>query len=266
MNGYTKPKTSDVQTASSAAPTVPVKDFFERQSKSYSAFFDANNRKGAVVLFKLRCDLAIELLSNETPHTFLDLATGTGEITRAIVGSLKLDELQLNDISPGMLEACRRQFADLPSTSKAEWTNRDAFELLDHAGSERFDVILCLGLIAHTGRLYELLKKIFASLHPGGTLILQSSLTNHPGAWLTASYARSSLRRTDYKVHAFSKEEIISTAEAAGFQLADMRRFGMCLPFGDRILGKLNFHIEEAFAKKLTNNGGDALFKLRKPL
>ncbi|MDF2116072.1 methyltransferase domain-containing protein [Roseiarcaceae bacterium H3SJ34-1] len=266
MNGSTKPKPSDVQTSGSAVPTVPVKDFFERQSQSYSAFFDASNRKGAVVLFKLRCDLAIELLSNEAPHTFLDLATGTGEITRAIVASLKLDELQLNDISPGMLDACRRQFADLPPTSKTEWTNEDAFELLDHAGKDRFDAVLCLGLIAHTGRLPELMGKIFASLRPGGTLILQSSLTDHPGAWITASYARSALRRTDYKVNAFSKDEIISTAKAAGFQLVDMRRFGVCLPFGDRILGRINYHIEEAFAKTLSNSGGDALFKLRKPL
>jgi len=266
MNGSTKPEPSDVQTSGSVAPTVPVKDFFERQSESYSAFFDASNRKGAVVLFKLRCDLAIGLLSDETPRALLDLATGTGEITRAIVASLKLDELQLNDISPGMLDACRRQFADLPSTSKVEWTNEDAFELLDHAGTNRFDVVLCLGLIAHTGRLPELLGKIFASLRPGGTLILQSSLTDHPGAWITAAYARSSLRPTDYKVHAFSKEDIISTAKAVGFQLADMRRFGVCLPFGDRILGRMNYHIEDTFAKALSNSGGDALFKLRKPL
>ena len=101
------------------------------------------------------------------------------------------------------------------STSKPTkifWTNEDAFELLPRAGADRFDLILCFGVIAHTGRLTELLTKSFSCLRPGGALILQSSVTEHPGAWIMALVARSPCRRTRYKVSAYTKNEILAAA------------------------------------------------------
>ncbi len=243
-----------------------VREFFEQQAESYSAFFDSETLSGAAVLFQLRRRLTIELLSGEKPRALLDIATGTGEITYAVAATFEFDDLLLNDISPGMVRSCQRVFNARSLAGNITWTNEDAFELLARQPPDRFDIILCLGLIAHTGRLQELLADIFTCLRPGGVLIVQSSLTDHLGVWITTLYARSPFRRMRHKVRAFSREEIVGAAAAAGFEFAEMRRYGFCLPFGDRILGRLNHRLEAAYAERLRKRGGDALFKFRRPV
>jgi ubiquinone/menaquinone biosynthesis C-methylase UbiE len=242
-----------------------VRTYFEKQAGSYSSQFDSKVHSGAAVLFQLRRRLAVELSSGDESRRFLDIATGTGEISYAIASSFKFEELHFNDISMSMLSACQRAFNGVQSPAKISWTNEDAFELLPRVGANRFDLVLCLGVIAHTGRLSELLAKSFSCLRGGGVLILQSSLKEHPGAWITARFARSPLRRTRYKIHAYSKEEILTAAHKAGFKLEEVRRYGCCVPFGDRLLGKMNYWLEAKYAERLTERGGDALFKLRKP-
>src|SRR5262249_19789938 len=159
--------------------------------QSYSSQFNTNVHSGAAVLFQLRRRLAVRLSSADEPRTFLDIATGTGEISYAIASSYRFEELHLNDISPAMLSSCQRLFNGSPPYTKISWTNEDAFELLPRVGDNRFDLILCLGVIAHTGRLLELLSKVFSCLRSGGVLLLQSSVTEHPGSWITALFARS---------------------------------------------------------------------------
>lgn len=242
-----------------------VAEFFDKQSEDYAKFYRADTKTGAAFLFQLRCRLATEMLSGETIGAFLDLATGTGEITQAIALSRDIAGLVLNDISPAMLKVCQRRFGKRPLRGEITWTNQDAFELLRTAQPNRFDAVACLGLIAHTGRLEDLLRLAFASVRPGGVLLLQSSLTDHFGAWATAAYARSPLRRTRYKVSAYSKHDILVAAGKAGFEVADLRRYGLCLPFGDRVLGSVNHQLEVRYAEALTRSGGDALVKLRKP-
>jgi len=241
-----------------------VKAFFEGISGQYSEFFDSSTRSGAAYLFQLRCQLGLELLSGEKHQTLLDVATGTGEITHAIASSYGFEEVHLNDISPGMLNSCRSLFGD-GMVRTVVCTNQDVFQMLETKEASKFDVVLCLGLIAHTGRLAELLAKMYTCLRPGGILLLQSSLTDNLGTRVAVSYARSPLRRMGHKVSAFSKSKILTLAAAAGFEIEKVRRYGVCLPFGDRILGKMNYKLEAAFAHKLVNSGGEALFKLRKP-
>lgn len=244
----------------------PVTDFFTQQASNYSTHFDPNKYSGAAVLFQTRRRLVVDLLVGEKPSALLDIAVGSGEITHATASSLEFDELRLNDISPKMLRLAQRVFNERLPAGNIAWSNDDAFDLLTKAGPDKFDVILCLGLIAHTGRLSELLERIFVCLRPGGVLVLQSTLNDHLGAWVISLYARSPFRQVPYKVTAYSKHEILTAATTAGFDLAEMRRYGLSLPFGDRILGRLNYRFEKAYAEKLTKRGAEVLLKLRKPM
>jgi ubiquinone/menaquinone biosynthesis C-methylase UbiE len=259
------PFSDEKQSDNGASHRDFVTKYFEKQAESYSSLFDPNVHCGAAVLFQLRRRLAVELSSGDEPRKFLDVATGTGEISYAIASSYRFEELHLNDISLAMLRSCQRVFNGALRPARISWTNEDAFELLLRSGSNRFDLILCLGVIAHTGRLSELLTKSFNCLRCGGVLVLQSSLTEHPGAWITALFARSPLRRTRYKGSAYSKKEILIAADKAGFGVEEVRRYGLCIPFGDRLLGKINYWLETKYAERLNERGGEALFKLRKP-
>ncbi len=72
-----------------------------------------------------------------------------------------------------------------------------------------------------------------------GVLLLQSSLLDHPGDFITKFAARSIFRRGNYRVNGFYLASILADADQAGFDLVEIRRFGLCLPFGDRILGSI---------------------------
>lgn len=104
-----------------------VRQFFDRQSDCYSESFDPDARTGASVLFRMRSRLASEMLADEAGAAPLDLATGTGEITREITANPASTELHLNDISAGMLEACRKCFAGHPLADDIHRSNLDAF-------------------------------------------------------------------------------------------------------------------------------------------
>lgn len=239
-----------------------IQDFFEEQQNSYSAFFDPATRTGAAVLFQLRRDIAAEL-ANGRGGRMLDLATGTGEITAAVAEAARVMFAHLNDLSQGMLAVCRRRFEVGESAPATVFTQQDAFALLEEFEPETFDLILSLGLIAHTGKLDRLLTLAARALSPGGAVLLQSSLTDHLGARITALYARSPLRAARYRVSVYSKADIETAAARAGLTVAALRRFGVCLPFGDKLPWAVNYQLERAWAAKC-GKGGEALFLLRK--
>jgi len=239
--------------------------FFDNQAHSYSRFYNPETKTGAAYLFQLRQQFAVALLEGEPRDRLLDLATGTGELTLAVAEACGAKQLLLNDLSAAMLERCRETFDTRSGAWNVEWSTEDAFARLAAVEKGSLDLLLCLGLIAHTGRLGELLEKAYVALRPGGALLLQSSLVDHPGAWLTAAYARSRLRRTPYRVCAFSVRDIKAAAAEAGLIWEAERRYGLCLPFGDRLLGRLNYSLENCFATRLTARGAEALILLRKP-
>jgi ubiquinone/menaquinone biosynthesis C-methylase UbiE len=257
---------------STRAPTSPaaldgadqVCAYFERQAGRYGAFYDHRTRTGSACLFQLRAAIAGELSRGGPNGPMLDLATGTGEITRRIASEAGATELDLNDFSPAMSQQCRAVFAPDAARFSIRWSCRDAFALLADAPSEHYGMILCLGLIAHTGRLDELLALCARVLRPSGALLLQSSLEDHPGVRLVGAYASSPLRRTRHKHARFRLGELRRAAMNAGFEIVAERRFGVCVPFGDRLLGRLNHLIESRYAERMTWWGGEVVLKLRR--
>lgn len=238
--------------------------YFERQADRYGAFYDRRTRTGAACLFQLRATMAGELARGEPPGPMLDLATGTGEITRHIASAAGATELDLNDFSPAMARQCRALFARDATQLSIRWSCRDAFALLAEAPAERYGVILCLGLIAHTGRLAELLALCARVLRPAGALLLQSSLEDHPGVRLVGAFASSPMRRAPHKHARFRSIDLHRAASNAGFEIVAERRFGVCVPFGDRLLGRLNHWLESHYAERMTASGGDIVLKLRR--
>jgi hypothetical protein len=68
----------------------------------------------------------------------------------------------------------------------------------------------------------------------------------------------------DYEVESFDLKTIVTAASNVAFIMEDIRRFGVCLPFGDRLLGIINYQIERKFALHCRQRGGEALMLFRK--
>ena len=95
-----------------------------------------------------------------------------------------------------------------------------AYEL--PADAPKYQLIVCLGLIAHTGRIEELLAHLKTMLANDGAILLQSSLDDHLGNRLVkALTARKYAERFGYSVRYFRHRDIVRAAEATGLQVAD---------------------------------------------
>jgi SAM-dependent methyltransferase len=95
-----------------------------------------------------------------------------------------------------------------------------------------FDLVICVGVLAHVVSPKDLIAKIASVLKPGGTLILEctnghhfldrlNQLRNHL-AWL--------FHPPKYKMNILSATAIRKTAEEYGFKPAAEFRYGLPLP------------------------------------
>jgi cyclopropane fatty-acyl-phospholipid synthase-like methyltransferase len=126
-----------------------------------------------------------------------------------------------------------------------------------------FDLVLCLGLIAHVGRLDILLPHLKSMLVPAGRIILQTTLIDHVGTRIVrALTAQRELARRGYRISWFSQRDIVNACESAGLRIVEIRRHGLGVPFGDRLWARANFQMERRLQKWASRHGADAIYLL----
>jgi 2-polyprenyl-3-methyl-5-hydroxy-6-metoxy-1,4-benzoquinol methylase len=236
-----------------------VTGFFEAHSGNYGDFFKEGVRTGASEMFRTRLAITAGLLAGKT-GALLDCATGTGEITQAVNAAGHYDVLWANDVSAGMLRAARQTVRPTHDGESLRFINRDIFTIEQEPGLPAFDVILCLGLIAHVGGLDDLLAGFARLLRPGGTVALQTTVAGQWGVRLArlVNDRRVAAGRLHH-IHYFKLADVEAAAAKAGFRTVAVRRFGVALPFGDKLLGRLNYWIEHRLARFTARIGGDAV-------
>ncbi|MES2042840.1 MAG: methyltransferase domain-containing protein [Pseudomonadota bacterium] len=236
-----------------------VTEFFEAHSESYGDFFKEDTRTGASEMFRARLAIVAELLAGKT-GALLDCATGTGEITQAVNASGRYRQLWANDVSAAMLRVARQAIRPTHDEEQLHFINRDIFAVEQEPDLPLFDVILCLGLIAHVGRLDDLFATFARLLGPDGTVALQTSVADQ--LWVRVARVVNDRRIAagkHHQIYYFDIPSIEAAAAKAGFRTVAVRRFGVALPFGDKWLGRINHWIERRFARGATRHGADAV-------
>jgi cyclopropane fatty-acyl-phospholipid synthase-like methyltransferase len=126
-----------------------------------------------------------------------------------------------------------------------------------------FDLILCLGLVAHVGRLDTLLAHLKSMLTPSGRIILQTTLMDHAGTRIVrALTTRRELAQRGYRISWFSRRNIIEACRRSELAVLDMRRHSLGIPFGDRFSCWANLQLEKRFQKWASRHGADAIYLL----
>jgi 2-polyprenyl-3-methyl-5-hydroxy-6-metoxy-1,4-benzoquinol methylase len=150
----------------------------------------------------------------------------------------------------------------LASPVDTTWIHDDIFHFLQsQPATPQYDLILCLGLIAHIGRLDELFALWKPRLRPGGRVLLQSTLLDHPGTrFLRAVSARRHLQRKGYSIQYFRDHDITEAAAGQGLRIIQRQRYTLGVPYGDRIAPHLNFLLEKRLERWASRHGADALY------
>lgn len=241
-----------------------VARFFTRQSVRYAGLF-RSQKTGAYFNFNRRLELAQELGAGFS-GSLLDCATGPGEITCEVLRAGVFTQATLVDISDAMLAACRQRLDEQLQGGKLakRFVNANVFDFTVAPDAGRHDLILCLGLIAHTGRLNELLRLLALRLKPGGAVLLQSTLLDHWGSQVVRFLTQDRYYcQHGYRMTWFQRADIVRCAAEAGFEIVAERRFAVGLPFGDRVWARGNYELEERCQNWTSRHGSEALFLLK---
>jgi ubiquinone/menaquinone biosynthesis C-methylase UbiE len=237
----------------------PVAAYFDKLPETHKRQF-AEHVSGANFNFQQRLTLACEL-AGASSGRLLDCAAGTGEITCAILKSGKFNHATIVDVSPAMLQSAKDLLTSQIKNAELEFVQSDVFNF--QPSDSLFDLILCLGLIAHTGRLDMLLPRLKSMLTPSGRIILQTTLTDHLGTRvMRAVTTRSELARRGYRISWFSQRNISDACDRAGLRILERRRHSIGVPFGDRLWSWANFQIETRLANWASHHGADAIYLL----
>jgi ubiquinone/menaquinone biosynthesis C-methylase UbiE len=243
---------------------TPVSAHFDKISPRYRAQF-SECHTGANFHFRKRLRLACEIACNST-GSLLDCAAGTGEITLALLQSSNFQRATVVDIAPRMLAASRELLTTELATSNValaglEFCESDIFNF--GAANEQYDLIVCLGLIAHSGRLDQLLPHLKSLLSPNGRVLLQSSLIDHLGNRIVrASRAKAILATQGYQLSYFSHDDIEHASRNAGLEIKQMCRYGVNFPFLERAWPWLNYHLETRLQTWASRHGAEAIYLL----
>jgi ubiquinone/menaquinone biosynthesis C-methylase UbiE len=237
----------------------PVAAYFDNLPETHKRQF-RESASGASFNFQQRLVLACEL-SAASSGRLLDCAAGTGEITCALLKSGRFNHATVVDISPAMLQSAKELLTSEVNRTEMNFVQSDVFDF--KPSDARFDLILCLGLIAHTGRLDILLPHLKSMVTPRGRIILQTTLTDHPGTRIVrALTSPNELTRRGYRISWFSERDITDACCNAGLQILQKRRHNVGIPFGDRIWPFLNFQLEKRLQEWSSRHGADAIYLL----
>jgi 2-polyprenyl-3-methyl-5-hydroxy-6-metoxy-1,4-benzoquinol methylase len=237
----------------------PVAAFFDQLPDTHKRQFQ-RAASGASFNFQKRLTLACEL-GGASSGRLLDCAAGTGEITCALLKSGRFDHATVVDVSAAMLQSAKELVMSQIKNAEVEFVQSDIFDF--KPADPRFDLILCLGLIAHTGRLDILLPHLKSMLTPHGRIILQTTLTDHLGTRVVrALTSRTELARRGYRISWFSQRNISEACDRAGLRILESRRHSLAFPFGDRLWARANFQLESRFKQWASRHGADAIYLL----
>jgi len=237
----------------------PVTAYFEKLPETHKRQFEVC-ASGASLYFRTRLLLACEL-AEASSGRLLDCAAGTGQITCALLKSRRFNHATVVDISPAMLRSAKGLLRSEIANAELEFVQSDVFNF--KPSENGFELILCLGLIAHTGRLDILLPHLKSMLTPGGRIILQTTLLDHLGTRVVrALTSRRELARRGYSISWFSQRDVTDAFHDAGLRVLDVRRHSLGIPFGDRLWSWANFQLEQRLQRWTSRHGADAIYLL----
>jgi SAM-dependent methyltransferase len=174
-----------------------------------------------------RAEIIGDLLKNVRGARILDLGSGSGTVSLPLLP--KCDNLTLVDYSEAALNIARSRVPP-ECLEKIDFRLDDIFHF---TGDEPFDVVLCIGVLAHVDSTEEALRCIVRNLIPGGKCVVQLTPTDSVLSW--SFFGLDRLRRLKYR--RTPSKDVIAAASAMGLKLIDRRRHLVIVPGAAHLLG-----------------------------
>jgi SAM-dependent methyltransferase len=221
------------------------------------AFFDSGSYLERNAVIPVRARIVQELLPDVRGCRVLDLGCGDGSISRPLLGFG--NELTLVDFSPKMLDRAR---AALPASAAVSFVHADVRE---YVPTGAFDVVLCVGLLAHVAPVDSVIARVSQALRLGGLAVIQITDDATPlGRLLNRYYHRR--QRSGYRLTTTRRCDLIAAARRHGLMPLQTRRYGLLMPGMGRLPYPWEAGLELAFARRprLKHLGAELLMSCSK--
>ncbi|MGB8214526.1 MAG: class I SAM-dependent methyltransferase [Anaerolineales bacterium] len=207
---------------------------------------------------------AIRTLAKDISHaTILDIGCGDGSLSLQFLD--ETEHITLLDFAPNMLELCRQKI----SPEQADRVSFVQSDFINFIAQDCYDVVLCIGLLAHVSSLQISMRKISHFIKPGGHVLLQFTDQNQGVGKFFSTYNRFSQRwkgLSHYELTPIWSERLIKLAEENDLSLVKENCLWTTLPG----IGKMSSAIALSFLKLLNNRiflfkqGNEKIWLLKK--
>lgn len=197
--------------------------FFDRQYTSHDGFAILQAVRRAKRFNRWLFNQFEEYLGDEV----LEAGSGIGNLTELVLHKRRLKCLDLDSI---YIERLSQSYGQLDnfSISHADLSSYD--DMQNAAADGKFDSVFCINVVEHIEKDVETMRNFHSVLKPGGTAIIL--VPNDPSNYTEVDKTLGHFRR-------YTKEELSSKMEEAGFEVVDCKGFNRFGGFGWRISGKL---------------------------
>jgi len=167
-----------------------------------------------------------ETLESYTHHlkfnSVLDMPCGNGSISLPLLDRTK--KLTLIDISTNMLSIAQKNISE-DAKEKVILINDDFFNL--DISNHSYDLVICLGLLAHVNSPEKLLDKLSKIILPNGLLIIQNTDSTHFYSYLIRCYLKLKrlISKQTYALNEVKGSFVENTLQNNGFEILKTYRY-----------------------------------------
>jgi hypothetical protein len=146
-----------------------------------------------------------------------------------------------------------------------EYVHRD---LHAFGSTTTYDLVICLGVLAHVKSISDTIGHIASLLKPGGRCVLQITdagvLTGKLNLWCWS--ARNSISRNGLKLNRTTASQIAKLASAHGLRYLDHCRYSLLLPGMGKLSSRLRLGFELFVVRTpaLANHGSELILFFNK--
>ena len=193
----------------------------------------------------------------------LDIGCGDGSVSRQFLSDS--NQLTLLDLSANMLKMAKSQTPQ-EHVHRIRYINDDFNRC---TFTNEFDLVLCLGVLAHVDSVAHTIRAISSSLKTQGACVLQ--ITDADSYFSRAMKVYGALRRAKavqlgYVTNRTTSRMVLELAAESGLQFLNQCRYSVLLPGMFRLPDSLLYRYQVASAEKkwLSALGTEVLFLLQK--
>ena len=198
------------------------------QDKVRAFFNQPGYLKNSSDRISIRADIVKQFLSSPANVSILDIGCGDGSLSLPMLS--ESNHIRLVDISENMIEKVGQR---VPDALKSNVTLiNDSFELV--SDDDRYDIVICVGVIAHVPDVSRLWRKIAKILKPGGLLVVETTPNPYPLGNLLRPYyyirCKLAGQAPGYAKNRLKVGDLLASATAIGLEQKAHVRYSFPLP------------------------------------